>query len=63
MLTKKSRGLTYAIEGDIVGAYHKVNQGKLIKILKKKINDKKFIKIINNSFTTGLIDQGKQTPF
>jgi group II intron reverse transcriptase/maturase len=58
ILKKKSRGLTYAIEGDIVGAYDNVNQGKLIKILKKKINDKKFIRIINNSFTTGLIDQG-----
>jgi len=38
--------MTTAIEGDIKGAFDNVNHKILIKILKLKINDKKFLKLI-----------------
>ena len=41
-----TRGLGYAIEGDIKAAYDKVNKEKLVKILSKRINDKKFLDFI-----------------
>ena len=43
---KETRGLTTAIEGDIKGAYDNVSKEKLIKILEKRIKDRKFINLI-----------------
>lgn len=40
------QGMTTAIEGDIVSAYDNVNHEKLIELLKRKISDKRFIKLI-----------------
>ena len=42
----KSTGLWNALEGDIKSAYDKVNRNTLIKILSKKIKDRKFLNLI-----------------
>jgi retron-type reverse transcriptase len=43
---KENKGLHIAIEGDIKGAYDNVDREKLIQILSKRINDRKFLKLI-----------------
>jgi hypothetical protein len=43
---KENKGLYTAIEGDIKGAYDNVDREKLIQILSKRINDRKFLKLI-----------------
>lgn len=42
----KNNGLNYAIEGDIKSAYDKVSKEKLINILEKSIQDKRFINLL-----------------
>lgn len=54
-----SRGMFYAIEGDIEGAYDNVDQKVFIEILKKKIKDKKLTRLIESNFRAGLVDKGK----
>lgn len=49
----------YALEGDIVGAFNNVNIKILIRILSKKISDKKFLKLIEQGCYCGLIDKGQ----
>lgn len=43
---KENKGLHIAVEGDIKGAYDNVDRDKLIQILSKRINDRKFLKLI-----------------
>lgn len=54
-IKRESTGLTFGIEGDIKGAYDNVNFEIMIKILKEKINDKKLLKLIEQSFKAGII--------
>lgn len=46
LTTYKARGLNIALEGDIKSAYDKVNRETLIKILKRRIQDNKFLDLI-----------------
>lgn len=41
-----TKGMTYALEGDIQSAYDKVCRKKLLNILSRKIVDRKFLKLI-----------------
>lgn len=58
-LKMKGQRTTYAIEGDIKGAYPSVNHDILIKILQIRIKDKKFIKLIRELLESGVMDEGK----
>lgn len=55
--TGNAIGLNHAVEGDIKGAFNKVDRGILINILEKRIKDKRFIDMIRNrleyEFTQG----------
>jgi retron-type reverse transcriptase len=51
-------GCDFAIEGDIKGAFDYVDPSTMIKILEKRIDDKKFIDLIKQGFKCGLMDQG-----
>lgn len=51
--------MTYAIEGDIKGMYDNVNHHTLIKLLEKRIDDKRFINLIWKFLKAGYIDEGK----
>lgn len=52
----QTQNLHMAIEGDIKGAYDKVDRKILINILKKRIKDKKFIKLIEERLKLKLFD-------
>jgi len=53
----EAKGMTSAIEGDIKGA--NVNRKILLNILKKKITDVKFLKLIKDGLEAGVIEDGK----
>lgn len=57
-LKYKGGGTTYAIEGDIAGAYNAVNHQKLINILKRRIRDRDFIEVIRQMLRSGIMDKG-----
>jgi group II intron reverse transcriptase/maturase len=59
-LQRESKEMTSALEGDIKGAYDHVNHKKLIKILEKKISDKKFLKFIEKGLKQNIIFNGKR---
>lgn len=48
-------GMKWAIEGDIKGCYDNVDQNILISILRKKINDERFIQIVWKLLRSGII--------
>lgn len=54
-----TQGLNMALEGDIKSAYDKVNREKLLKILGKKIKDKKFLNLIKNRMDYEFYDSEK----
>lgn len=54
-----SSAFEFALEGDIVGAYHNINHDKLMSILSKTISDFRFLKIIKQSLKCGLLEFGK----
>ena len=60
-LQKNGTACNYALEGDIVGAFNNVNIQILIKLLSKKIKDKRFLAILEQGcyFGSGLIEFGK----
>lgn len=58
-LKKVGTACDYAIEGDIKGAFDNVNHEVMFRILEKRIGDSKFLKLIKQGFTCGLLDQGK----
>lgn len=55
----KAKRTSYVIEGDIKQAYNNVNHKLLISILKERIKDKKFLKLINDLLKAGIVDQGE----
>jgi len=55
-IKKNGRGSTYAIEGDIDGAYDSVVHDKIIKILEEKIGDKKFLTMIKQLHKSGIME-------
>lgn len=46
----------WCVEGDIKGAYDNVNRETLIKILEKRIKDKKFLELIQNGLYGGIME-------
>lgn len=59
-LLQTNQGMSYALEGDIVGAFNNLNHEILIKILKKRIHDKKFLQLIYKCCKAGIFDQLQQ---
>lgn len=56
-----SQGMTTAIEGDFRKAYDNIRKDILIEILKKKISDKKFLKLIETSFDINFVEDKTKT--
>ena len=54
-IERESQGMTTAIEGDIKGAYDNVNHKILMNFLKKKIYDRKFLRIIRKGLEQDII--------
>lgn len=51
---------TYAIEGDIKGAYNNVEHDILLNILHKRIKDKKFLKVMSDLLKSGIMEKNKR---
>lgn len=58
-IQEKARGMQYAIEGDIQGAYDNVEFTTMNSLLRKKIEDKKFLKLIADSFKAGYMENNE----
>jgi len=58
-LTSHSKRCNIIIEGDISSAYNNVDHDILLQILKKRIQDKKFLKFIEKMLKSGIIDSGR----
>ena len=54
-----SQGMEYALEGDVTSAYNAVNHKKLLKLVKKKISDKKLLKLIEMGLKTNICFEKK----
>lgn len=59
IIKQKAQGTTLVIEGDISNAYGNINHSLLLKILKRRIKDKRFITLIYNLLKAGIMDKGK----
>nr|YP_009370203.1 putative reverse transcriptase/maturase [Bulboplastis apyrenoidosa]ARO90692.1 putative reverse transcriptase/maturase [Bulboplastis apyrenoidosa] len=53
----KSQTCNYIIEGDISSAYNSVNHKILIKIIEKRIKDKKFLNFLKQLLKSGIMEQ------
>lgn len=60
-IPQKTQGMTYAIEGDIKGAFDNLDHDILIKILSKRIQDDKFLNLIFKYCRAGFFDQLQNT--
>lgn len=58
-IKNEAKGMTTAIEGDIKGAYDNVDHKILMNILKKKISDQRFLKLIKDGLEAQIMDNGK----
>ena len=50
------KGLTWCIEGDIKGFFDNINHQILIKLISKKIEDRRFLLLIHNALTCGVME-------
>ncbi|SIS50563.1 reverse transcriptase/maturase family protein [Salimicrobium flavidum] len=50
------KGLTWCIEGDIKGFFDNINHQLLIKFISKKIEDRRFLLLIHNALTCGVME-------
>lgn len=53
------KGTIWCIEGDIEGFFDNIDHSKLISILEKKINDRRFILLIHNALKCGYMEDWK----
>lgn len=58
-LKRQSQKMEFCLEGKIVEAYFNVHHQKLTQILKKKIKDKKFLKLIKQVLKCGIMQEIK----
>nr|AXC47308.1 hypothetical reverse transcriptase [Pediastrum duplex] len=54
-IKEKTKSMNYAIEGDIKGAFDNVNHKTLMNILRKKVKDEKFLKLILGGLKCGVM--------
>ena len=58
-IKKNCNGCSWIIEGDIKGFFDNINHDKMLKILKTKINDGRFINLIEKFLKAGIMEEGK----
>lgn len=56
------RSTAWAIEGDIKGCYDNVDHTTLINIIRRKVADERFIRLIWKMLRAGIIEDGKYSP-
>ncbi|WP_242219938.1 reverse transcriptase/maturase family protein [Bacillus cereus group sp. BfR-BA-01380] len=50
------KGLTWCIEGDIKGFFDHIDHTVLVKLISKKINDRRFLLLIHHALTCGVME-------
>ncbi|MDQ0219373.1 RNA-directed DNA polymerase [Peribacillus cavernae] len=50
------KGLTWCIEGDIKGFFDHIDHSVLIKLISKRINDRRFLLLIHNALSCGVME-------
>nr|WP_298059641.1 reverse transcriptase domain-containing protein [uncultured Halomonas sp.] len=55
----KWTGVRWLIEGDIASFFDNINHNRLIEILRKRIEDERFLNLIRKALNAGILDQGK----
>ncbi len=60
VIGQKYDGMTFAIEGNIKGMYDNVNHNILVKLLEKRIQDDRFIRLVRKMLGAGYLEVGKQ---
>lgn len=55
-ISQKAQFADFAIEGDIVGAYNNVDHDILINLIKTRVKDNKFLKLIYDGFKAGIVE-------
>ncbi|WP_020059968.1 reverse transcriptase/maturase family protein [Bacillus sp. 123MFChir2] len=50
------KGLTWCIEGDIKGFFDHIDHTVLVNLISKKINDRRFLLLIHNALTCGVME-------
>lgn len=60
-LESQAQALPYAIEGDIKGAFNNLQHDTLIKILNRRISDKKFLDLVYKCCRAGIFDELQET--
>lgn len=63
LTTKLTNGMKSAIEGDVEAAYDTVVRKRLIEILSKKIQDKQFLKLIEERLNYDYVEKGTKNIF
>lgn len=55
---QKGQAMEWCIEGDIIGAYNRMVHKRLMKFLREKIKDERFLKLIEDGLKSGAIHEG-----
>jgi group II intron reverse transcriptase/maturase len=55
-------GTVWFIEGDITGCFDNINHSTLLNILREKIHDNRFLRLIENLLTAGYLEEWRYTP-
>ena len=50
------KGLTWCIEGDIKGFFEHIHHQTLLKLISKKVDDRRFLLLIHNALTCGVME-------
>jgi group II intron reverse transcriptase/maturase len=50
------KGLTWCIEGDIKGFFDNIDHSVLLKLISRKINDHRFLLLIHNALSSGVVE-------
>jgi len=58
-IKQKCQGTKWWIEGDIKGFFDNINHDVLIGILRKRINDEKFLRLIRKYLRAGILEDWK----
>jgi len=58
-IKKNCNGCSWIIEGDIKGFFDNINHDKMLRILKTKIKDGRFINLIEKFLKAGIMEEGK----
>ena len=61
-IQRKWKGVNWFIEGDIKGCFDNINHERLLSILREKIHDNRFIRLVGNLLKAGYLEEWRYNP-